>query len=156
MAGHPRPLTILAMHDFLLKTGLGAADVGCRVLDGHDCPYAWPIPRYDRDLRELWLGDALIHCFAPQAKKEIAVVEMFEAQGWPRCIHDPLGDPADRGFEHHLHSVVYELNHGQRRRLIRFSCDAGARRVRWDYTARAARILRRTAIHPLVDDERTR
>ena len=33
MVGYPRPLTILALHRFLLKTGLGAQDVGCRVVE---------------------------------------------------------------------------------------------------------------------------
>ncbi len=134
MARHVKPLTIGRILARIPKTGPREKALRCRGGQGIRCRHTPLKPSYDRDLRELSVDGHLIHTFAPQACKEIAILEMFEAEGWPaRIEYRPAGED-DTDFEHHLHSAVSRLNK-LRPELIRFSCDAKKRGIRWSFPA---------------------
>ena len=121
----------------LSALGVDIQDLRCRVHRGQPCPHRPRMPRYDREQCELWLGDELIHRFAPQAVNEIAVVTALEDQGWPDWIDDPLGNLADPGFAKRLHDTTSALNRMQEIQRIRFSSTAVDRKIRWELIERA-------------------
>jgi hypothetical protein len=114
-------------------------DLRCRLDQGMPCSCRLPLPKFNKDTRELYLGDAFIHRFSTQASNQIAVLTAFQDAGWPREIPDPLGNPRDRGFGKRLHDTSYGLSRVQKLRLIRFSSTACDRKIRWDLTALAVK-----------------
>jgi hypothetical protein len=47
-------------------------------------------PRWDKHLRELWLGPHLIKWFRVPAPDQERILDAFEEEGWPASIDDPL------------------------------------------------------------------
>jgi hypothetical protein len=121
----------------LLTTGTGIAvsltPHGLRVL----CAQAGfgtedrPLPAWDDRARVLtWRGKVVKRLLRP-APAQSTVLAVFQEQGWPEVIDDPLpGLPGTDGAAR-LRDTVRNLNHGLRRRTIRFSTDGTGEGVRW-------------------------
>jgi hypothetical protein len=47
-------------------------------------------PRWDKSRRELWLGDQLCKKFRRPAENQESILNVFEEEGWPSRIDDPI------------------------------------------------------------------
>jgi hypothetical protein len=88
-------------------------------------------PHYDRDRRELRVGQVVVRRFDREAWNQIEVLKRFEAVGWPQLIADPLGKIADATYAQQLKNVVFHLNHRQKPWLIVFHCRPIDRAIAW-------------------------
>ena len=87
------------------------------------------IPLWDADRRELRLGDEVVKYFRWPAENQEAVLNAFEAQGWPSQIADPLPEDPNICSKRRLHDTIKCLN---RRRIttgIKFHGDGTGRGV---------------------------
>ena len=80
-------------------------------------------PVWDRDRRELRLGDKIVKRFRWPAEVQFAVLERFETLGWPDRISDPL--PRDNNVDpkRRLHDAIKCLNQRRECELIGFHGD---------------------------------
>jgi hypothetical protein len=91
-------------------------------------------PRWDADLRELWLGRELVKQFTRPARNQELILAAFQEEGWPARIDDPLPCHPDRDPVQCLHDAINRLNRHQNRPLLRFHGDGSGRGVRWGVT----------------------
>ena len=121
-----------------IKTGPGsgaevrranAADRGVLPLTG--------VPRWDPARRELWLGDFLIKRFRQPSPNQERILAVFQEEGWPPSIDDPLPYQADQDSKRRLHDTIHNLNRCQRNCLIHFSGDGTGERILWRLLADA-------------------
>jgi hypothetical protein len=63
------------------------------------------VPRWDRKTRELRYGETLCRGYAREAANQFAVLDAFEAAGWPRAIDSPFP-----GNESRLRETIRGLN----------------------------------------------
>jgi hypothetical protein len=89
-------------------------------------------PRWDGDLRALWLGHDLVKQFHQQAPNQELILAAFQEEGWPARIDDPLPPRGDRDPVQCLHDTINRLNRHQHQPLLRFHGDGSSRGVRWD------------------------
>lgn len=88
-------------------------------------------PRWDRDLNELRVGQALVKCFKIPSPCEEAVLAAFEELSWPERIDDPL-PPCES-----LAETIELLNRSQKQPLLRFLGDGAGQGIRWEYSVQA-------------------
>ena len=91
--------------------------------NGDDQPTspATPIkPRWDGERHELWVGDQLVKQFKGQAKNQETILAVFEEEGWPPRIDDPLSLAEEIDPKRRLHDTIKCLNRKQRYQLIHF------------------------------------
>lgn len=88
------------------------------------------IPVWNSEIHELRLGELLVKRFTQPAKNQERILTVFQEDGWPWRIDDPL--PGDAGIDarERLHSAVKRLNY-QTHRLIRFAGDGTGEGVIW-------------------------
>jgi hypothetical protein len=111
------------------------------------------LPRWDADLRELWVGGKLLKRFPRRAPNQELILAAFQEQGWPPRIDDPLPPRGERHAHCCLHDTVIRLNRTLRRRGLRFHGDGSGSGVRWEW-ARATRT--RCAPHRHLTGARSR
>ncbi len=130
-AGHEaRPTSDRELRRCLSRVRCREPGVLCRRLAGGTCRIPRSRPRYDKELRELWVGDRLLCRLTSRASCLCRVLIAFQKRGWPRSVADPLSKDPHPGFRKELHDAVAGLNAAQH--LIVFSCDGVQRRVRWE------------------------
>jgi hypothetical protein len=80
--------------------------------------------------RELWLDGVLVKRFRQPAKNQETILAVFQEEGWPDHIDDPLtgGDGVDG--QDRLHDAIRRLNQ-QRVSLILFASDGLGKGVLW-------------------------
>jgi hypothetical protein len=86
-------------------------------------------PRWDRERRELWVGDVLVKTFWITAVGQERILAAFEEDGWPARIDDPLPPvpgivPRDR-----LHNILLKLNRTQS--ALKFFRDGTGEGITW-------------------------
>jgi len=98
---------------------------------------ALPLPRWDCDRRELWVGARLVKQFRQRSANQETVLAAFEEEGWPCSIDDPLPPRPKQDPKRRLHDTIRSLNRRQKHRLIRFVGDGTGQRVIWERTGPA-------------------
>ena len=88
-------------------------------------------PVWDKELRELRVGDQLVKRFRVPAPNQELVLTVFQEDGWPLRIDDPLPPRHDIDPKRRLHDTVNCLNRNQRNPLIQFSGDGKGEGLRW-------------------------
>lgn len=101
-----------------------------RNVDDDIGPTAQPV--WDSILRELRLGDRIVKRFRVPAANQELVLTVFEEDGWPSSIDDPLPPSPDIDPKRRLQSTVKSLNRNQIAPLLRFHANGNARRVTWE------------------------
>ena len=86
-------------------------------------------PVWDRESRELRLGDTVVKRFKWPAENQEQVLNAFEDNGWPARIADPLPIRADICPKRRLHDTLKCLNRKQVNGLIKFRGDGTGRGV---------------------------
>src|SRR5205823_8333838 len=94
-----------------------------------------PLPRWDSECRELWLGDVLVKQFRVPAPNQESILNAFQEEGWPRRIDDPLTPQHNQDPKCRLHDAIDRLNRSQKKRLIRFRGDGKGEGVLWERIA---------------------
>jgi hypothetical protein len=112
-------------------TESGAAHFGKLLPAGSLPENASPTPHFDRESRELRVGDRLVKRFRQPASCQETILRAFDEKGWPRVMPDPLPPEKGRCAQRRLHDTVNNLNRNQRQALIRFYVTGNGRRVGW-------------------------
>ncbi len=72
----------------------GDIDAPCRLLAEGHCESRPETPRYDPVRRELWVGDECVLRLSVWDVNEHAILQAFQAKGWPEGISfDDVPDP---------------------------------------------------------------
>ena len=61
-----------------------------------------PIPRWDPVTRELWFDGVLVKRFRQKSPNQTLVLAVFQEDGWPPTIDDPIPGGADGGAPERL------------------------------------------------------
>lgn len=97
-----------------------------------DDPPAAVKPRWDSTRRELTLADTLVKRFRVPARNQEIILGVFEEEGWPEHIDDPLPVSAGIDAQTRLHDVINRLNGKQTNRLLRFHGNGNGTGVSWE------------------------
>lgn len=89
------------------------------------------VPRWDGERRELWLGDVLVKRFRVPAPRQELLLTVFEEEGWPLRIDDPLPPHPAVDPKRQLHAVISALNRNQKTSKLHFSGDGNGTGVLW-------------------------
>ncbi len=89
-------------------------------------------PAWDSDRRQLRVGSHIVKEFKVPAMNQEIVLAVFEEEGWPPRIDDPLPWKSDIDPQRRLHDTINSLNRRQRQRLVHFSADGLAQGIRWE------------------------
>jgi hypothetical protein len=118
--------TIDCDHD---PAGVYSTGNGCR-----PAPCA-EFPKWDRDRRELRLGERVIKVFKLPSPMQEAILVAFEEEHWPPRIDDPLPSHPELLPKRRLHDTIKSLNRNQKNSLIRFMGDGTGEGIRWELCA---------------------
>jgi hypothetical protein len=94
------------------------------------------LPRWDAEVRRLWLGGRLLKVFRQPARNQTALLDVFQEEGWAAHIDDPLtlaGGEDEGDAKRRLHETVKNLNRGLPPGTIRFRGDGTGQGVTWEY-----------------------
>jgi seryl-tRNA synthetase len=91
-------------------------------------------PRWDEDVRRLFLGNTVLKKFNRNAaKNQLDIIEAFHRAGWPSAIDDPFRDPRK------LNQTLADLNRSLPQpdsthpgHTVRFRGDGTGERVYWE------------------------
>ncbi len=90
-------------------------------------------PRWDAERKELCLGNQLVKVFKWPSPNQETILAVFEEEGWPAKIDDPLPVVPDQCPKRRLHDTIKCLNRNQRVELIRFRGDGTGEGIIWTY-----------------------
>lgn len=90
------------------------------------------VPCYDRELRELWLGDVQVKRFRRPAPLQHVILSSFQELGWPRRIDDPLPKQGGQEAKLRLRDSIKRLNQNQQKRVIRFRGGGRGLGITWE------------------------
>ncbi len=96
-------------------------------LNGHK-----PKPIWDHFRQELRVGEFVVKQFKVPAPNQETVLTVFEEEGWPVRIDDPLPPREEQDTKRRLHETITSLNRRQRVRLVRFMGDGSGQGVLWE------------------------
>ena len=88
-------------------------------------------PRWHAARRELYFGEMLVKRFRVPARNQEWILDVFEEDGWPDFIDDPLPPSPDICPRARLHDAINRLNHKQITRLLRFRGNGNGKGVYW-------------------------
>jgi hypothetical protein len=89
-------------------------------------------PHWDKELMELWLGEALLHRFHRVPKTIGLILEDFQRLGWPSRIDDPLRPIPGRKEADRLRGQINAFNARMLNPLIQFRMDGSGEGIRWE------------------------
>ncbi len=110
-------------------------------------------PRWDRVHRQLFWGGRLVKRFRVPAPNQENIISVFEEDGWPDAIDDPLPQAPDIDPKTRLHDAIKNLNK-QIHRLLSFRGDGSGQRILWalyDCSAAGQRVDRYAADRTVAD-----
>lgn len=116
----------------VILTGQGAALARAHLRGASSIVGARPVPQWDAARRTLWLGASVVKQFRVPAVNQEIVLQVFEEEGWPHTIDDPI--PVGRASEGkaRLHDTIRRLNDRQRVRRLRFAGNGRGDGVSWE------------------------
>ena len=91
------------------------------------------VPKWDSKRRQLRLGEIPIKEFKIKSPNQEAVLAVFEEEGWPPCIHDPLTFSSKQDQRQRLRNTIKSLNRNQANHLIQFMGDGTGEAIRWEW-----------------------
>ncbi len=103
-----------------------------RVPDRPDVTAKPSVPRWDAEQRVLSLDGRVVKSFKWYAKNQEIVLAVFEEEGWPVRIDDPLPPQPEQDSKRRLSDTIKCLNRKQQNSLIRFRSDGKGEGVVWE------------------------
>ena len=119
--------------DVSLGTAAGRPD-GLAVVEQSRPP---EVPTWDGDLHEMWFGGRMIKRFVRPAPAQELILSVFQEEGWPSGIDDPLPARSCQDPKRRLHYTVQNLNRGQKPQRLHFFINGNGQIVRWQPVAAA-------------------
>ena len=101
------------------KTAIGMRD---HTMDESKQPGA-ETPFWDRDRKELRIGNFVVKRFRWPAENQERVLNAFQEEGWPSRIDDPIVPHANICPKRRLHDTLKCLNRKQDNEIIKFRGD---------------------------------
>jgi hypothetical protein len=89
-------------------------------------------PSWDESRRELRVGEALVKRFRVPARNQETILAVFQEEGWPAGIDDPLPADADVVPQLRLNSAIKRLNDNQLNRMIHFHGNGNGDGICWE------------------------
>ena len=91
-------------------------------------------PTWDRELRELRVGDLVVKRFRQLARNQVTVLASFQELGWPRRIDDPLTGNSGIEPKRRLRDTVFSLNRSHVTAEVRaFEADGPETGIIWKW-----------------------
>jgi len=90
------------------------------------------VPHWDKDRRELRLGELLVKQFKVPAPNQEIILGTLQDDLWPAYIDDPLPPHPCIDPKRRLHDTLGSLNRNQKHPLIRFLGNGNGEGVRWE------------------------
>jgi len=87
------------------------------------------LPRWDARHRTLFVGTQVVKHFRVPSPVQEVLLAVFEEEGWPERIDDPL--PPNKDGKRRLHSAINSLNRSQVNELLHFFGDGTGQCVCW-------------------------
>jgi hypothetical protein len=91
-----------------------------------------PMPRWDCDRHLLFFDDRIVKRFKWKAANQEKILSVFEEEGWPARIDDPLAPSPEIDTKRRLSDTIKCLNRKQANALIRFRGDGTGQGVIWE------------------------
>ena len=89
------------------------------------------VPHWDSATGELCWRGRVVKTFGQPAQAQRDLIAAFQANGWPRCLPNPLSCGAARSKKHRLQNTVKNLNRSLHKKTICFEMDGTGQGVRW-------------------------
>lgn len=89
-------------------------------------------PSWNETRQELSFGDRVVKRFRSPSPCQISILSVFEEDGWPERIDDPLPPRPEQDPKRRLHDTIRNLNRAHQVSIIRFSGDGTGAGVLWD------------------------
>lgn len=89
-------------------------------------------PVWDTKEKELGVGELIVKRFRWPAPNQELLLDVFQEEGWPHRIDDPLPNVPEQEARRKLHDTIKCLNRNQENRLIRFRGDGSGEGVVWE------------------------
>ena len=83
------------------------------------------------------------------ARNQELVLTVFQEEGWPKEIDDPLVPIGGRQSKERLHDTIKNLNRSQKIRLIQFRGNGTGEGIVWQYTGKANKLM---GINSFIED----
>ncbi len=99
------------------------------------CPENCGVPQWERDRHELHWNGMLVKRFKCVALNQETILSVFQEEGWPPRIDDPLPPHDDLDNKRRLHDTIKCLNRNQKHRLLHFRGDGSGEGVLWEPVA---------------------
>jgi hypothetical protein len=90
-------------------------------------------PHWDERRRQLRWRTQVVKQFKGPAPNQELILTVFEEEGWPPCIDDPLPRDLSQDPKERLHDTIKNLNRNQVQPLIFFGGNGRGTGVRWDW-----------------------
>ncbi len=90
-------------------------------------------PCWDAERRELRVGGRLVKSFRGSASNQTALLAVFEEEGWPTRIDDPLPITPTVEPKRRLHDAIKCLNRNHENHLVHFRGDGTGEGVLWEH-----------------------
>ena len=89
-------------------------------------------PVWDSKEKELGFGELVVKRFRWPSPNQELLLDVFQEEGWPGRIDDPLPKVPEQDPRRRLHDTIKCLNRSQENRLIRFRGDGSGEGVAWE------------------------
>ncbi len=98
-------------------------------------------PRWDKERRELWVGDCLVKRLKRPAQNQERILTTFQEEDWPSSIDDPIPPGKDDDGnslepKQRLNDTISSLNKDHDIDVIHFRGDGTGERVIWELRSR--------------------
>ena len=91
------------------------------------------LPTWDSERRELHINGTTVKRFKWTAVNQETILAVFEEEGWPDRIDDPLPPQPDQHSKRRLSDTIKCLNRKQQNKLIHFHGDGTGEGVTWEF-----------------------
>tara|TARA_R110002073_G_scaffold27840_4_gene89106 strand:+ start:2301 stop:3068 length:768 start_codon:yes stop_codon:yes gene_type:complete len=88
-------------------------------------------PCWDAAARELRLASTIVKRFRVPARNQETILCVFEEEGWPECIDDPLPINSSIDPQTRLHDAINRLNRHQANPLLSFHGNGKGTGIAW-------------------------
>jgi hypothetical protein len=90
------------------------------------------VPEWDPIRHELKVGGEIVKQFKLPSPNQETILTVFQEEGWPLRIDDPLPQRPGVDPKERLHNTIRALNRHQRHRLLRIKGDGTGEGVLWE------------------------
>jgi hypothetical protein len=87
------------------------------------------------------VGATVVKRFRVPAPIQEKILDVFEEEGWPDSIDDPLSPRPDGDEKSHLRAAIRSLNRNQHPLMIRFRGTGDGEHILWELVDRRRKLV---------------